>query len=204
MIVVSGDVVVLLLAINNGSTQFVVMAWHGWRDLASRVFGDTCGSQTHWMVLSHCWPAAAWHAVGLTQNKPWRGPCTGEPPHCLCNRCTYFRVHRSLLLMAQSPIRLIVMRSSTPSLTRHLSHGAWAPVKSGGDNWHNLHVLLGDVWTWYFCCHFCNQQSCLLHSAIWHCFLWWWHKGLTPTHLFWWQSQQPVSLQAPCHFNEKW
>jgi hypothetical protein len=58
-----------------------------------------------------------------------------------------FRVHRSLLPIGQSPIRLIVLRSFTPSLTRCLSRGAWAPVKSGGDLWQDLHVPLGDVQT---------------------------------------------------------
>jgi hypothetical protein len=60
------------------------------------------------------------------------------------------RVHRSLLPIGQSLIRLIVVRSSTSSLTRHLSCGAWAPAKSGGDCWHDLHVPLGDVRTQYF------------------------------------------------------
>ncbi len=44
------------------------------------------GQQNHWMVLSLRWPAAAWRAAGLTQNKQWREPCAGEPPHCLCVR----------------------------------------------------------------------------------------------------------------------
>ncbi len=50
----------LLLAIDKRPTRFVVMAWYLWRDLASRVFGDTCGRQNHWMILSQCWPAPAW------------------------------------------------------------------------------------------------------------------------------------------------
>ncbi len=69
-----------------------------------------------------------------------------------------FRAHKLLLPIAQSPIRLIVLRSSTPSLTRCLSCGTWAPAKSGGDCWRNLHVPLGNVWTQCFCCCFCNQQ----------------------------------------------
>ncbi len=36
----------LLLAIDNRPARLVVMAWYRWRDLASPVFGDTCGRQT--------------------------------------------------------------------------------------------------------------------------------------------------------------
>ncbi len=50
----------LLLAINNRPTWLAVMAWHHLGDLASWVFGDTCGRQNHWMVLSQCWTASAW------------------------------------------------------------------------------------------------------------------------------------------------
>ena len=45
-----------------------------------------------------------------------------------------FRAHRSVMPIAQSSIWLIVMRRSTPSLTRHLSCGAWVPAKSGEDH----------------------------------------------------------------------
>ncbi len=41
----------LLLAINNRPTRFVVMAWYHQRDLASRVFGDTCGRQNHTVTM---------------------------------------------------------------------------------------------------------------------------------------------------------
>ncbi len=77
----------------------------------------------------------------------------------------HFRAHRSLLPITHSPKGLIVVRSSTPSLTRHLSCGAWAPPKSGGDCWYDLHVLLGDVRTQCYCCRFCNQQCWLLRNA---------------------------------------
>ena len=50
----------LLLAIDNRPTRLVVMTWHCWCHLVSQVFGDTCGRQNHCMVLSHCWPIAAW------------------------------------------------------------------------------------------------------------------------------------------------
>ena len=57
----------------------------------------------------------------------------------LCRRASalfvhqvHFRAHRLVMPIAQSPIRFMVVRSSTPSLTRRLSHGAWAPAKSGG------------------------------------------------------------------------
>ncbi len=142
------------------------------------------------MILSHCWPAAAWRAAGLTQNKQWRKPCAGESPHCLCDRYTYFRVPRSLLPIAQSPIRLIGVRSSTLSLTRRLSHGAWAPAKSGGDHWKDPHIPLGDVQTWCYCCCFCDQQRWLSCGTTHRCFPWWQHKGLRPTHLLRWQSQR--------------
>jgi hypothetical protein len=70
------------------------------------------------------------------------GPNLAPESFCTISVSGTFRAHRSLLPISQSPIRLIVMGSSTPSLTRHLSHGTWAPAKSGGDRWHDLYVLL--------------------------------------------------------------
>ncbi len=102
----------------------------------------------------------------------------------------HVRAYRSLLPIAQSSIRLIVVRSSNPSLTRHLSCCAWAPAKSGGDCWHNPHILLGDVRARYFCCCFCNQQRWLSHGTTRCCFPQWQHKGLWLMHLLQWQSQR--------------
>ncbi len=58
----------------------------------------------------------------------------------LCQRASalfvhqvHFRAHGSLLPIAQSPIRLIVVRSSTPSPTRCLSCGTRAPAESDSD-----------------------------------------------------------------------
>ncbi len=96
----TATLLLLLLAIDKRPTWFVIMAWNRQGDLASRIFGDTCGRQSHWMVLSQHWPASAWlqHLLcssstvvvsWLTQKIQWRKPYAGEPPHYLCVR--YFQ-----------------------------------------------------------------------------------------------------------------
>ncbi len=47
----------------------------------------------------------------------------------------HLKAHRLWLPIAQSPMRLIVVRSSTPSPTRHFSCSAWAPLKNDSDCW---------------------------------------------------------------------
>jgi hypothetical protein len=154
MIAACSDVVVF--ALDNQST----IGPHGFLLWPGTVKVILCHRrQNHWMVLSHCWPASAWlqHplrvsstvvVLRLTQNKQWCKPCAGAS--ALFVHQVHFRAHRSLLPIVQSPIRLIVVRSSTPSLTRCLSHCTWVPAKSGGDCWHDPHILLGDVRTHVF------------------------------------------------------
>ncbi len=147
----------LLLAINSRPTRFVVMAWNRQPDLASQFFSNVvvedqmigwyCNNTgQHQLGFSvRCAPRQLLLCCGL------RKICSGanlapESLHTICASGT-FRAHRSLLPIAQSPIRLTVVRSSTPSLTKHLSRGTWVPAKSVGDHLHDLHVLLGDVRT---------------------------------------------------------
>ncbi len=88
--------------------------------------------------------------------------------------------------IAQSPIRLIVVKSSTPSPTRHLSCGAWASAKSVGDCQRNLHVLLGDVRNTIFVviASAITNVDCRTVQTCWCCFPQWWHKCLWPTYFF--------------------
>ncbi len=141
----------LILATNNRPIWFVLMAWNCWCGLASRKTKPLDGTVTSLASISLASASAArlvnCGCVAAHKEEQWHELCAREPPHCLCNRYTYFRAHRSLLPIAQSPIRLIVVRSSTSSLTSRLSRGAWAPAKSGGDCWYNLHVPLSDVQT---------------------------------------------------------
>ncbi len=123
----------LLLAINNSLIRLVVMAWHPQHDLASRTFGNTlvedktigwychiagssslASASTACLVNYCCVAAYAEWAVARTLR--WRDSA-------LLVRQVPFRVHRSAMPIAWSPIRLIVVRSSTPSLTRRLSCG---------------------------------------------------------------------------------
>ncbi len=191
----------LLLAIDKRPTQFVIMAWNHQRDLASQFFSNAVVEDK----------TIGWYCHNTGQHQLGFSICCAPPQLLLCWAYTewavvralrrrasalfvhqvHFRAHRSLLPIAQSQIRLIVVRSSSPSLTMHLSCGAWAPAHSGGDHWHNrLHIPLSSVWTWWFCCCFCNQQCWLSCGTTQRYFLPWQHKGLWPTHLLQWQLQR--------------
>ncbi len=120
--------------------------------------------------------------------KIWSG--ANLAPEILCTICAAgtFRVHRSLLPIGQSPIRVIVVRRSTSSLTRCLSHGAWVPAKSGGDCWHDLHIPPHDVQTQCFgIASALNNLGCHVAQPCQHCFSQWQQKNLWPT-LLQWQS----------------
>ncbi len=132
----TGTLLSLLLAIDKRPTWLVSMAWHCRRDLASQKIKPLDGTVTLLASISlasassvcliNCCCVAAYTEWAVAQT--------------LCRRAStlfvhqeLFRVHRLVIPIAQSPIRFIVVRSSTPSLTRRLSRGTWAPAKSGGD-----------------------------------------------------------------------
>jgi hypothetical protein len=162
------------------------------------------GRQNHWMVLSHCWPAAAWlqhplHSSStvvarLMQNMQWR-----EPSSALFVCRVPFRVHRSLLPITQSPIRLIVVRSSTPSPIRHFSCGAWVPPKSDSNccQYNHLCSAFADTIVVVIASAM-NYFVCWVVQPCWCHLLWWRHKGLWPTHLLQWRSQTD---QLHCRHN---
>ncbi len=169
------------------------MAWYRWGDLVSpktkpldctvTLLASISLASASAAYLVDCCCVAAYAEWAVAQTLRWRA-CT----LFVCQ--VHFRAYRSLLRIAQSSIRLIVVRSSTPSLTRHLSCCACMPAKSGGDCWHDPHFLLGDVQTGCFCCYFYNQQGWFLHSATQCWFPQWQHKGLWLMHLLQWQSQR--------------
>ncbi len=126
----------LLLAINNRPTQLAIMAWHRRGDLASRTTKPLDGTVTLLASISLALASTACltNCCCVVAYTEWAVAWTlRQRASTLFVRQVPFRVHRSVMPIAQSPIRLIVVRSSTPSLTRHLSCGTWAPAKSGGD-----------------------------------------------------------------------
>ncbi len=90
--------------------------WHMWRTkplngtvtlLASIILASASAA-----CLVNCCCVAAYAGWAVTRTLRQRASA-------LFVRQVHFRVPRSVMPIAQSPIRLIVMRSSTPSLTRH-------------------------------------------------------------------------------------
>ncbi len=198
----------LLLAINNRPTWLVAMAWHHQGDLASWKTKPLDGNFTLLASISlasasaaclvNCCCVAAYAELAVARTLRQRAST-------LFVHHVHLRAHRTLLPIAQSPIRVIVVRSSTPSLTRHLSCGAWAPAKSD-INCCLCNHLCSAWWCagWNFCCHcFCNQQCWLSRSetllallpAMMTQMFW-------PMHLLQWWSQWDQFHRR--HFGAPW
>ncbi len=190
----------LLLAIDNRPTRLVVMAWHRQGDLASRVFGDTCGRQNHWMVLSQCWPASAWlqHllrslstavVLGLKQNMQWPEPCAGEPPHYLCVR--YFQ--GAQVTVTHCPvINKVDCCEEFYSFTNQV-FVLWC-LGACQEWWRLLAKSTCFAW-WCVDTIFCiasaiNNLGCRVVQPCWHRFSWWRQKNLWWKHLLWWRLQR--------------
>ncbi len=198
----------LLVAIDNRPTRLAVMAWHHRGDLASwttKPFGGTVTSLASISLASasaaclvNCCCVAAYAEWAVARTLHWRASAL-----FVCQ--VHFRAHRSLLPIGQSPIRLIVVRSSSPSLTRRLSCGAWVPAKSGGDCWHNVHVLLGDVRTRCFVsASAIDNLGCHVAQPCRRCFSRWRQKSLWPTHLLRWRLQRHKLHCRQCDASLRW